>query len=232
MSKQNKYIDLKINGRLFPTWVLANFKKYKLPPIEKQTGNDPCNYTQEGQEIELKLYQKFVASFLDFRSPFRDILIYHGLGSGKTATAINVYNVLYNYTPSWNVFLLIKASLRDSTWIKELKTFLTKDDINGRMFNIKFIHYDSPKADKDFIQAVREADNSKKPLYIFDEAHNFIRNVYNNLTSGTGKRAQIIYDYIQQEKKDNNKTRIILLTATPAVNVPYEFALIFNLYFL
>jgi S-DNA-T family DNA segregation ATPase FtsK/SpoIIIE len=31
MSKQNKYIDLKINGRLFPTWVLANFKKYKLP---------------------------------------------------------------------------------------------------------------------------------------------------------------------------------------------------------
>jgi superfamily II DNA or RNA helicase len=228
-NNNQNYLDIKINGRLLGLYILSNFKKYKLPPIEKQTGNDPCNYTQQGQEIELKLYQKFVASFLDFRSPFRDILIYHGLGSGKTATAINVYNVLYNYTPAWNVFLLIKASLRDSTWIKELKTFLTKEDINGRMFNIKFIHYDSPKADKDFIQAIREADSSKKPLYIFDEAHNFIRNVYNNLTSGTGKRAQIIYDYIVQEKKDNDQARVILISGTPAINSPYELALIFNL---
>jgi superfamily II DNA or RNA helicase len=225
----NNFIDLKVNGRLFPLWVLANFKKYKLAPIEKQNGLDPCNYKTEGQEIELRAYQKFVSSFLDYRSPFRDILLYHGLGSGKTASAINIYNVLYNYTPAWNVFLLIKASLRDSTWMKELNTFLTRDDKNGRMANIKFIHYDSPKADRDFIQAIKEADSSKKPLYIFDEAHNFIRNVYNNLTSKTGKRAQVIYDYIVQEKKENDQARVILISGTPAINTPYELALIFNL---
>ena len=28
---RNKYVDLKVNGRLFPSWILANFKKYKLP---------------------------------------------------------------------------------------------------------------------------------------------------------------------------------------------------------
>ena len=43
------------------------------------------------------------------------------------------------------------------------------------------------------------------------------------------KRAQVIYDYIQQEKRDNPDTRIILLSATPAVNNPFELALIFNL---
>jgi superfamily II DNA or RNA helicase len=64
------------------------------------------------------------------------------------------------------------------------------------MINIKFIHYDAPNADKSFIQAIKEADSSKKPLYIFDEVHNFIRNTYNNLTENKGKRAQIIYDYI------------------------------------
>ena len=222
------FIELKQNGRLFPLWVLSNFKKYKLPPVEKQTGNDPCNYKQEGQVIELRMYQRFIGSFLDYRSPFRDILIYHGLGSGKTAAAINAYNVLYNYTPAWNVFLLIKASLK-GTWLDELKRFLSPDDINGRLINIKFIHYDSPKADRDFIQAVKEADSSKKPLYIFDEAHNFIRNVYNNLTSKTGKRAQVIYDYIVQEKKENDQARVILISGTPAINGPYELALIFNL---
>ena len=66
-------------------------------------------------------------------------------------------------------------------------------------------------------------------MYLFDEAHNFIRNVYNNISSKTGKRAQVIYDYIQQEKIENDKTRIVLLSATPAVNNPYEFALIYNL---
>jgi hypothetical protein len=111
------FIELKQNGRLFPLWVLSNFKKYKLPPVEKQTGNDPCNYKQEGQVIELRMYQKFIGSFLDYRSPFRDILIYHGLGSGKTAAAINAYNILYNYTPAWNVFLLIKASLKGTGFL-------------------------------------------------------------------------------------------------------------------
>jgi len=229
MSENNQnFIDLKINGRIFPLWVLSNFRKYKLPPIEKVTGNDPCDYKKDGQEVQLKVYQKFVASFLDYRSPFRDILIYHGLGSGKTASAINIYNVLYNYTPAWNVFLLIKASLK-GTWLDELKKFLTSDDINGRMANIRFVHYDAPNADKSFIQAIKEADSSKKPLYIFDEAHNFIRNVYNNMTSKTGKRAQIIYDYIVQEKKENDQARVILLSGTPAINTPYELALIFNL---
>jgi hypothetical protein len=222
------FIELKQNGRLFPLWVLSNFRKYKLPPIEKVTGSDPCNDKKEGQENELRVYQKFVASFLDYRSPFRDILIYHGLGSGKTASAINIYNVLYNYTPAWNVFILIKASLK-GTWLDELKQFLSKDDSSSRMANIKFVHYDAPNADKSFIQAIKEADSSKKPLYIFDEAHNFIRNVLNNMTSKTGKRAQVIYDYIVQEKKENDQARVILLSGTPAINNPYEIALIFNL---
>ena len=51
----------------------------------------------------------------------------------------------------------------------------------------------------------------------------------NNISSKKGKRAQIIYDYIQQEKKENNNTRILMLSATPVVNTPFEFALYFKL---
>jgi hypothetical protein len=73
----HKYIDFKTNGKLFPTWVLANFKKYKLPEIIKQEGEDPCN---RKSKLELKIYQKFMADFLDYRGPYRDALLYHGLG--------------------------------------------------------------------------------------------------------------------------------------------------------
>ena len=106
----NKYVDLKINGRLFPSWVLLNFKEYKLPPSIRVKGEDPCN--KQKTKLELRKYQEFISGFLDYKSPHKEILLYHGLGSGKTATTINLMNILYNYTPYWNVFILIKASIK------------------------------------------------------------------------------------------------------------------------
>ncbi len=225
MSKES-IINLENNGRLFPSWLLLNFKSFQLPEILRKDDEDPCN---EKIIKEVTTYQKFLGQYLNYRSPFKDILIYHGLGSGKTVSAINIYNVLYNYTPKWNVFLLIKASLKDDPWMKDIKEWLGKQDYDTRFANIKFIHYDSPFADRDFLETVKKSDSSRESIYIIEEAHNFIRNVYNNISSKKGKRAQVIYDYIQQEKKDNNKTRVILLSGTPAVNNPYELALIFNL---
>jgi len=106
---------------------------------------------------------------------------------------------------------------------------MSKENFDQRFANIIFIHYDSPFADRDFLEKVKKADASKTSLFVVDEAHRFINNVYNNVSSKKGKRAQVIYDYIQQEKKENSNTRIMLLSATPAVNNPFEFALIFNL---
>lgn len=229
MAETQNYIDLKVNGRLFPLWILSNFKKYNLPPIERKEGEDPCNRKSSGDVKELRNYQAFIGSILDYRSPYHNALVYHGLGAGKTVAAINVYNVLYNYNPAWNVFLLIKASLKDDPWLKDLKEWLPKEDQEERMSNIKFIHYDAPNADKAFLKAVQEADSTKKNIYIFDEAHNFIKNVYNNMITKSGKRALTIYDYIIQDKRENDATRVILLSGTPAVNTPYELALIFNL---
>ena len=222
---REKYIDLKFNGRLFPTWVLANFPKFKLPEIIQDESYDACSIKEVDR---LREYQIFIGKYLDYNSPYRDILIYHGLGSGKTASTINLYNILYNSTPGWNVFLLLKATLR-AGWIKELEKWLQTEDKQYRLDNIKFISYDAPNADKSFMDAVKNADTSKKNLYVIEEAHNFIGNVYSNISSGMGKRAQTIYDYIVQDKRENEGVRVVLLTATPTVNKPYELALIFNL---
>jgi hypothetical protein len=224
MSKSN--INLEQNGRLFPSWVMKNFKQYILPEISRREGDDPCN---EERVKGLTLYQQFVGQYLNYQSPFKDLLVYHGVGAGKTNTMINVYNILYNYTPKWNIFLLIPASLHDDPWLKDINKWMAQDDFDKRFANIIFIHYDSPFADRDFLEKVKKADISKTSLFVIEEAHRFINNVYNNVSSKKGKRAQVIYDYIQQEKKENLNTRIMLLSATPAVNNPFEFALIFNL---
>jgi hypothetical protein len=222
----SNHINLEENGRVFPSWVMNNFKKYILPEIINIDGEDPCNLkTKKG----LNLYQEFIGQYLNYQSPFKDILVYHGVGSGKTYSAINIYNILFNYTPKWNIFLLIPASLHDDPWLIDIKQWMQKENYELRFNNIIFIHYDSPYADKDFLEKVKNADSSKTSIFIIDEAHKFITNTYNNISSKNGKRAQVIYDYIQQDKKDNPNTRILLLSATPVVNNPFEYALIFNL---
>jgi superfamily II DNA or RNA helicase len=225
-NNNNKMLNLTENGRIFPLWVMLNFKKYYLPEIIRKEGEDPCKETLSN---ELTKYQQFVGDFLNYTSPFKDILVYHGLGSGKTVTAINVYNILYNYTPKWNIFLIIPAALKNDPWLKDIKNWLQKENYEDRLKNITFVHYDSPYADRDFLEKIKKVDSSKPFLFIIDEAHRFITNVYNNVSSKKGKRAQVIYDYIQQEKRENNNNRIMLLSATPAVNTPFELALIFNL---
>ena len=69
----NKYIDLKVNGRLFPSWVLLNFKEYKLPPSLRVENDDPC---LRKTKLELRKYQEFISSFLSYNSAYKDILLY------------------------------------------------------------------------------------------------------------------------------------------------------------
>jgi hypothetical protein len=222
---RDRYIDLKINGRLFPSWIVSNFKDYKLDDIALGD-SDPCSITETN--LELKKYQAFLSKYLDFNSPYKNLLIYHGLGSGKTRSAINIYNVLYNYTPGWNVYVLLPAALK-GTWDDELNKFLEKEDKESRKGNVKFISFNASNADKAFMEAVRSSDTARKNLFIIDEVHKFIGNVYSNISSRQGKRAQNIYDYIIQDQQENHDTRIILLSATPAANNPFELALLFNL---
>lgn len=233
--QENQYIDLKNNGKIFPSWVLHNFKKYKLPVIFRKENEDPCNVEAK---IELKKYQEFISKYMGPLSPYHSILIYHGLGSGKTATSINLMNVLYNYNHEINFIILIKASLHDDPWMKDLKIWLGRNPAEENAENVTkltryntlhFVHYDSPYADKDFINVMKEIDTSKPIVYFIDEAHNFFRNVYSNINSKIGKRAQIIYEYIIRDKKENKNTKIVLISATPGINTPFELSLMFNM---
>lgn len=221
-----KYIDPRINGRMFPLWILANFKEYKLPEVLQGDTTDKCS---DKRELKLEKYQLFISKFLDYNSIYSNILIYHGLGTGKTGTTINIYNMLYRYTPGWNVFILLKAALKDDPWIKGIKKWLDKDDYEKRYTNIHFISYDSPFADKKFLETMDKVDRSKKSMYVIEECHNFISNVYSNINSPTGKRAQVIYEYIIRDKVENEGVRVVCLSATPAINTPFELAILFNL---
>ncbi len=216
-------VDLLNNGMIFPTWIMKNFKDSVLPEIIHKEGEDPCAIKSVK---ELRKYQEFVGKYLDPNNGnFNELLLYHGLGAGKTITAINLINILYNYSENINVIILLKASLRDDPWLKDMKEWLEKD-VNKV---VHFVNYDSPYADKDFLNLKGKLETTFRTVYIIEEAHNFIRNVYSNITTQEGHRAQVIYDYIIKDKTIDPKTVILAISGTPIINTPFELALLFNM---
>jgi hypothetical protein len=62
-----------------------------IPDIEKHS-DKLCN-----SEFELAPHQLFVRNFLSFQTPYNSLLLYHGLGSGKTCSAISVAEEMRDY---------------------------------------------------------------------------------------------------------------------------------------
>lgn len=58
----------------------------------KETAEEFCN-----KEFELMPHQQFVKNFLSFETPYNSLLLYHGLGSGKTCSAIGIAEEMRNY---------------------------------------------------------------------------------------------------------------------------------------
>lgn len=213
------------SGKLFPLWIMKKFKDFHLEEIVDDPTTDPCSLKIKK---ELKEYQVFIAKFLEYNSPFHDILIFHGLGTGKTASAVNLINVLYNYNPDWNIFVILPATLKETAWFKNLEDWLIKDTKEEIRAKIYFISSNSPTADREFLEIMKKVDSSKKSLYIIDECHNFIHNVHTNMKS-KGKKALTIYNHIINEKREGKDVRVVCLSATPIKAEPYELSLLFNL---
>ena len=105
-----------------------NDTKYdgKIRPIIEDA-NKLCN-----AEFELSPHQLFVKNFLSFQTPYNSLLLYHGLGSGKTCSAIGVAEEMRDYlkqignsqriivVASPNVQTNFKIQLFDDRKLKEI----------------------------------------------------------------------------------------------------------------
>ena len=63
----------------------------EITDIEKQA-NAICK-----ADFELSPHQLFVRNFLSFETPYNSLLLYHGLGTGKTCSAISVAEEMRDY---------------------------------------------------------------------------------------------------------------------------------------
>ena len=125
---ENPYKD-KTETPIFPIQSRLGFQKQifrvfssfnKIPEFGKAPDFDACKKLSgpQQQELEVYEYQKFVREYMRGASPYRGLLVYHGLGSGKTCSAIATAEALFSVSHK-KIIVMTPFSLRDN-FIREV----------------------------------------------------------------------------------------------------------------
>ena len=101
--------------RSFHRFIQENFwDTFHLDPQMKGSiDEDACAKLDSaaGEAVEAFLYQKFIREYIRNAGPYRGILVYHGLGSGKTCSAIAAAEAIYG-TSNKKIIVMTPFSLR------------------------------------------------------------------------------------------------------------------------
>ena len=102
--------------------IFVNFINSLFEPYRKQLADNKEDIScdtigQTSTNFSLLTHQKIVRDYMNLYTPYRGLLLYHGLGSGKTATSIAIAEGMKD---SKHVIIMTPASLR-ANYIEELK---------------------------------------------------------------------------------------------------------------
>lgn len=104
------------NRRAFSSFINTTFSEFKLalPKLDPKA----CDKLTGTQTATMYKYQEFVRDYMRWQSPYRGLLIYHGLGSGKTCSAIAAAEALFSQG-NRRIIVLTPASLQEN-FLKEI----------------------------------------------------------------------------------------------------------------
>ncbi len=105
------------NREIFINFINSLFEPYRQE-IQENKENISCDAIgQTSTDFSLLTHQKIVRDYMNLYTPYRGLLLYHGLGSGKTCTSIAIAEGMKD---SKKVIIMTPASLR-ANYIEELK---------------------------------------------------------------------------------------------------------------
>ena len=156
---------------------------------------------------KIQLHQAIPSKYINTKTPFRGLLLYHGLGSGKTRTAISIAE-----TGGFkNVIVILPAALK-TNFETELKKFT---EVSNNKY--EFIHSNGLTSQR--VKSFEE-DHFDNKLIIIDEVHNITSGIKNH--DSTKKK---LYEKLIKAKN----SRFVLMSGTPMINHPVEISHIVNL---
>lgn len=207
------------------------FKKYKL-----KKSNETMKKLCVRKSFKYQPQQLFLKEYFNSRYFGNGLLIYHKIGAGKTCTAVSIAE---SVKKKKRIMVLLPASLVGN-FRDELRSACAKNEYisNEDRTLLKEI---SPKT-KQYKEIIKKSDKLIDKFYDIYSYHKFIDLVddnkiklkntllivdeIQNMVSEDG----IFYEYLKKViDRSDDKTKILLLSATPMFNQPSEIARTLNL---
>ena len=110
----NYYLN---NREIFVNFINDLFEPYRQELLSDEAGISCENIGNQSKDFSLLTHQKIVRDYLNLYTPYRGLLLYHGLGSGKTCTSIAIAEGMKS---GKQVIIMTPASLKRN-YIEEIK---------------------------------------------------------------------------------------------------------------
>ena len=105
------------NREIFVNFINGLFEPYKEDLLDESKGISCEDIGKDTGEVSLLTHQKIVRDYMNLYTPYRGLLLYHGLGSGKTCSSIAIAEGMKS---ARKVIVMTPASLRRN-YIEEIK---------------------------------------------------------------------------------------------------------------
>ena len=146
--------------KAFYNFIQDNYTaEFTLTRVIKDPDPKACEALMKGgpASVEPFRYQRFVKEYIRQSSPYRGILVFHGLGSGKTCSSIAAAEALYGIANK-RIIVMTPQSLRDN-FIKEISF------CGFRHFSLQNHWIKIPLFTREYNKKERKIENTLRPLY-------------------------------------------------------------------
>jgi hypothetical protein len=225
--------------------------------LNKKTNNKKTKKNkkiQEINEIELNPTQKFISNYFCPESPYKGILLWHSVGTGKTCTAIATATASFE-KEGYNILWVTRTTLKGDVWknifdqichgilLEELKKgMILPEKLGARKRKLSkswlepmsYKQFSNLLLGKNKIYNILKSRNGKedilkKTLIIIDEAHKLYGG---DLKAAERPNMNIMEKLIQNsyQKSGTDSCKLMIMTATPFTNSPLELFKLLNLF--
>lgn len=220
-----------IKDKKFYKKINTKYKNYTIPK-KKKTFNQICY----PKEFKLQPQQKFLSKYINPKTAYKGVLVFHRIGAGKTCTAVRIGETWKKHK---KIVVVTPASLKGN-FREELRSLCAKDEYlsNAERTKLDKLHPSTKeykkiieKSDKR-IDKYYEVYSYNKFVELAEEGIITLRNSIlivdevQNMVSEDGKYYNVLYDTIHAAPAN---LRVVLLSATPMFDKPVEIALTMNL---
>ena len=180
-------------------------------------------------KFDKMLYQYFIGQYISYRTPYKSVLLYHGVGVGKTCSAITISEALLSSQTSSEpmIWVIMPQSLKNSfkSQVFNIDDFETFEKLSNQCTDqnyIKLLNIYKSKFNKDNKDKDKEKLNelkselkailkSRYDIFTYDR---FAKYIKDNYTNKIVENKVIIIDEAHNIRSTNKKVKDTYLALT------------------